>query len=173
MAERGGLLVNGAAKVERLDDPLRRELEMRSDDFADLVVVDEAGVERVDQHGNRFGHTNRVRELNHAAAGEACGDDVFRDVARHIAGGPIDLGGILARERAAAVRRCATVGIDDDLASGDAGIAVRTADNESAGGVDEEARPAIPHVLGDHALDDPLGDVFAQPLVADVLAVLG
>src|SRR4029450_1487130 len=100
MAERGGLLVNGASKVERLDDPLRRELEMRSDDFADLVVVDDAGVERVDEYRHRFGHTNRVRELNHAAAGEACRDDVFCDVPRHIASGTIDLGGILARERA-------------------------------------------------------------------------
>ena len=68
--------------------------------------------------------------------GQAGRDDVLGDVARHVAGRAVDLRRILARERAAAVRRRAAVGVDDDLAAGDAGVAVRTADDEAAGRVD-------------------------------------
>ena len=101
-----------------------------------------ARVERVDQHRHRLGHADRVRELHHAALGEPGRDDVLGDVARHVAGRAVDLRRILARERAAAVRRRAAVGVDDDLAAGDAGVAVRAADDESAGRVDEDARLA-------------------------------
>src|SRR4051812_31513573 len=103
MPERRGLAVNRPTQVERLDQSLRRQLELRPHDFADLLVVDPAGVEGVDEHGNRFGNANRVCELHHAAFRQACRNDVLRNVARHIAGGPIDLGWILAGERAAAV----------------------------------------------------------------------
>src|SRR3546814_18839652 len=57
-------------------------------------------------------------------------DDVLRQIARDIGRRAIDLGRILARKRAAAVRGGAAIGIDDDLAPGDAGVAVRPADLE-------------------------------------------
>ena len=90
-------------------------------------------LEGIDEHRHRLGDADRVGELHHAALGQAGRDDVLRDVARHVAGRAIDLRGILARERAAAVRRRAAVGVDDDLAAGDAGVAVRAADDEAAG----------------------------------------
>ena len=106
-----------------------------------------AGVERVDQDRHRLGDADRVGQLDHAALGEAGRDDVLRDVARHVARGAIDLRGILAGECAAAVRRGAAVGVDDDLAAGDAGVAVRAADDEAAGGVDQDARVLVAHAL--------------------------
>ena len=124
--------------------PLRRQLELRAHDLADLLVVDHAGVERVDQDRHRLGDANRVGELHHAALREPGRDDVLGDVARHVAGRAIDLGRIFAGERAAAVRRRAAVGVDDDLAAGDAGIAVRTAGDEAAGRVDQDAACSCP-----------------------------
>ncbi len=58
---------------------------------------------------------DRVRDLDLAAVGKPGGDDVLRDVARRVRGRTVDLRRILARERAAAVRRGAAVGVDDDL----------------------------------------------------------
>ena len=80
---------------------------------------------------------DRVRELHLALRGDARGDDVLRDVARRVGGRAVDLRRILARERAAAVRRRAAVRVDDDLAAGEARVAVRAADLEAAGRVDE------------------------------------
>ena len=58
------------------------------------------------------------------------GNDVLGEIAGGIGGRPVDLGRILARKGAAAVRRRAAIGIDDDLAAGQSAVAVRTADIE-------------------------------------------
>ena len=44
---------------------------------ADLFLVLGGGAERVDQHRNRLGHADGVRELQLAAVGQARGHDVF------------------------------------------------------------------------------------------------
>jgi hypothetical protein len=66
----------------------------------------------------------------------ACGAHVLGEIARGISGRAVHLGRILAREGAAAMRRCATIRVDDDLAAGEAGIAIGAADHEFAGRVD-------------------------------------
>ncbi len=92
------------------------------------------------------------------------GDDVLRDVARGVRRRAIDLRRILAGERAAAVRRGAAVGVDDDLAAGEAGVAVRAADLEAAGRIHEEPR-ARQHVLREHRLDDLLDHRLGELLL--------
>ncbi len=57
---------------------------------------------------------------------------------RHIAGRAVNLGRILAGERAAAVAAITAVGVDDNLASGQSAVALRTADNKAAGRIDVE-----------------------------------
>src|SRR4029078_13176790 len=93
-------------------------------------------------------------------------------VARHVARRAIDLRRILARERAAAVRRRAAVGVDDDLAAGAAGVAVRAADHEAPGRVDQDAGLAVDHLLRHDLVHDLLGHLFAQGLVGGGRAVL-
>jgi hypothetical protein len=88
----------------------------------------------VDRH--RLGHADGVGELDGAAVGEAGGDDVLGEVARRIGGRAVDLGRVLAREGAAAVRGRAAVGVDDDLAAGEAGVAVGPPMTKLAGRVD-------------------------------------
>ena len=101
------------------------------------------------------------------ALGEAGGDDVLRDVARHVAGRAVDLRRVLARERAAAVAAVAAVGVDDDLAAREAGVALRPADDEAAGRVDEELGVLVEQRRRDHRLDDLLEDVLADRLGLD------
>ena len=127
---------------------------------------------RVDQHRDRLGDADGVGELHGAAIGQIGRDDVLRDVARHVARRAVDLRRILARERAAAVRGRAAVGVDDDLAAGEAGVAVRAADHEAAGRVDQDARLRVHQRRRDDLLDDVLGDVGAELLGRDLVAVL-
>ena len=74
-------------------------------------------------------------------------DDVLGDPARGVARRPIDLGRILAAERAAAVATHPAVRVDDDLAAGETGVALRSADDEAAGRIDvvrDHCRGAAP-----------------------------
>ena len=105
------------------------------EDLLELRFVDRAGAVGVDIDRQRLGDADRVAELDRAAR-RARGDDVLRQIARHICRRAIDLGRILAAERAATVGGGATIGVDDDLAAGEAGVAVRPADLEQAGRVD-------------------------------------
>ena len=67
----------------------------------------------------------------------------------------------------------AAVGVDDDLAAGEAGVAVRAADHETAGGIDVVLglrNPPWP--TGMHRVDDVLLHLAAQLLGGDLGAVL-
>src|SRR5918993_1435707 len=173
VSERGGLLVDRPAQVERLDDPARREVEVRAHDVTDLLVRDLTAVVGIDEDRHWLGDADRVRELDGRALREAGGDDVLGNVARHVAGRAVHLRRILAREGTAAVRRRAAVSVDDDLAAGDAGVTVRAADNETSRRGDEDPGLAVHHVGRDHFVDDPVGDVLAQGIVRDRRTVLG
>ena len=113
---------------ERFIDLHQRRLE--------LALVDLAGAVQVGVDRQRLGDADGVGELQRAAVGEAGGDDVLGEIARGIGGRAVDLGRVLAGEGAAAVRRRAAVGVDDDLAAGEAAVAVGAADEELAGRVD-------------------------------------
>ena len=60
------------------------------------------------------------------------------------------------------MRGAAAVGVDDDLAAGQAGVRLRAADDEAAGGVDEVAGVAIEQLGRDGRADDELDHVRAQ-----------
>ena len=117
--------------------PFGRRSKFVLHELGDLLVGNEAGAFGVDRDVDRPRDADRVRELHLALRGEPGRDDVLRDVARRVGSRAVDLRRILAGERAAAVRRRAAVGVDDDLAAGEARVAVRSADLEAAGRVDE------------------------------------
>ena len=137
------------------------------------------GAEGLDEQADRLGLADRVGDLDLAARGEAGGDDVLGDPAHRVRGRAVDLGRVLAGEGAAAVAGHAAVGVDDDLAAGEAGVAHRAADLEAAGRVDQQ-----PVALGvqldavvderlELRLDDELADVGGEQRVeVDVGGVL-
>jgi hypothetical protein len=55
--------------------------------------------------------------------------------------------------------RRAAIGVDDDLAAGQAAIAVRPADDEAAGRVDVPHGLGVDPALGQHAAHDRLDDL--------------
>src|SRR6266568_8463020 len=168
----GRLLVDGAEQVEVLDDPARGEDEHLPHGGRDLLVRHLARAERVDHDRDRLGDPDGVGDLDLAAAGEARGDHVLGDVATHVGSRAIDLGRILAAESPAAMAAHAAVGVDDDLAAGDAGVPHGAADHEAPGGVDEDLRLPVDALLRQRLRDDLLADGGVELLVRDVLGVL-
>jgi hypothetical protein len=131
-------------------------------DVRDLVVRDDARAFGVHRHVHRAGHANRVRHLDLALLGQAGSHDVLGHVARGVGGRAVDLGRVLAAEGAAAVRAGTAVGVHDDLAPGQAAVALRAANHEAAGGVDQVLGVLQPF-LGQHRLDDFLDARFHKP----------
>ena len=99
-------------------------------------------------HADRLGHADGVGQLHFAPLGQAGRDDVLGHVPRHVSRAAIDLRRVLAAERAAAVPAPAAVGIDDDLAAGQAAVAMRTADDELPGRIDVVLDVAADQLFG-------------------------
>src|SRR6185437_15456898 len=118
VAVRGGGAIDGAAQVERFDNALGRKLEKRANQLGELRIRDYAGSERVRHNGNGFRDANGIGKLHFELAREPRRDEIFRNVASHVAGGTIHLGRILAGKGAAAMTAIATVGIHDNFAPG-------------------------------------------------------
>ena len=146
MAVGGGVFVAPAPGRGQLEPP---------DDFVGAEVEDGAAREHplqrrvgdavrravgLDAEADGAVDADGVGDLDLAAVGETGGDDVLRRVARVVGRRAVHLRRVLARERAAAVRGHAAVGVDDDLAPGEPRVAARPADDELARGVDEELR---------------------------------
>ena len=171
MAESGGLHVTRLAEVEHLFDAGRGEVEVLCDNFFDLAVVNLAGTEGVHEHGHGLGVADGVGELHFATVGEACGHDVLGHVAGGVGCTAVDLGGVLAAERATTVTAHAAVGVDDDLTAGEAAVAVRAADNELAGRVHEVTGLLVQKLGRDDLLDELLDDFLFDLGMLEFLAV--
>ena len=102
-----------------------------------VLVGQHAGAEGLDVEPDRRRLADRVGDLHLEPVGETGGDGVLRDPAHRVGGRAVDLRRVLAAERATAVTGGAAVGVDDDLAAGESGVALRAADLEAAGRVDE------------------------------------
>src|SRR4029077_474799 len=143
------LAINRAAQFQSLNDRLRRELEVVANKLLDLVLFDLVGAEGVDENANRLSHADGVSKLHFATVRETGCDNVLGDVARHIAGGAIDFGRVFAAECAAAMASHTTVGINDDLAAREAGVAHRATDDEASGGIDVVLGVLVKELGGD------------------------
>ena len=145
-----------------------------ADQLADLL---EARSSRC-RSSRRRPRSGRRRRSRRRAGPRSCrragGHDVLGDVAAHVGGRAVDLARVLAREAAAAVAAAAAVGVDDDLAAGQAGVAVRPADHEAPGRVHVVGDPLLVQQLArDHRLDHVLDEVLADLLQRHVRVVLG
>src|SRR5207249_4173972 len=113
-----------------------------------------------------------VGELDFATGRESSGNDVLGDVAAHVGGAAVDFGRVFPAERATAVPSHAAVAVDDDLAASQTGVALRSANNKTARGVDEVNSLLIEHFGGQDFLDNFLDNEIANIAVLHVGAVL-
>lgn len=92
---------------------------------------------------------------------------------RSVSGTAVDLGEVLAGESAPAVGPPAAIRIDDDLAACQAGIALRTADNESAARIQVVDRVLVEIMVGNDFVDDFREQCVLELFLGDGLVVLG
>ena len=127
------------------------------------LLVDDACAERLDEDADRVGLADRVGDLDLAARRQASSHDVLGHPPHGVRRGPVHLGRILAGEGAATVAGHAAVGVDDDLAASETGVAHRATDDEVAGRVDQRAIVAGVEVDG---VEDRVDDVAADVRVS-------
>ena len=121
-----------------------------------------------------LGNADGVGKFDFAAVGKAGGDHVLGDPARGIRGGAVNLGAVLAAKGTAAVTAVAAVGVDDDLAAGEARVAHGAAHDKATGGVHVDVCVVPRHVLGVHDRGDDVLDEVGLDLahVLDLGGVL-
>src|ERR1035438_2292924 len=140
--------------------------------IGNLAFVNLRRAESIDQHANRFSDSNGVGKLHFTAISQSGGNNVLGNVARHVAGRAVNLGRVFAAECATAMASHATVGVHDDLAAGQPGVAHGTTDYEASRWVDVVLGVLVQHLLGQRGLDHILQDVSAQLLGRNRLRVL-
>ena len=109
-----------------------------ADGLRDLAIghLHFAGAVGVHVETDRLCHTDGIGHLHEHFITNTGSDQVLGHVAGSIRRTAVHFAGVLAAEGTTTVRTFATVGVHDDLATGQAGIAVRSADHERAGRVD-------------------------------------
>src|SRR4029453_1060201 len=140
-------------------DTARRQIHRLRSRLLELVFRHLSSAVGIDIDRQRSRHAHAVTKLQRAAVGETGRDDVLGDVARGISSRTVALGRILAGERAAPMRGRATIGVDNDLAAGETGIAIRTTDEELAGRIDVPDGLAVDPVLRQRLTDVGLDNV--------------
>src|SRR5439155_6284901 len=128
------LLVHRLPQLKALDHRRGAEVEGLHELFGGAPI---AGAKGVDADRHRLGATDRVGYLHLGALRESLLYDLPRDEAAEVRAAAVHLARVLATESAAAVTSHAPIGVDDDLASGDAAVGGRTTLDELTGGIDE------------------------------------
>src|SRR3954451_14461206 len=67
----------------------------------------------------------------------------------------------------------AAVTVHDDLATGQAGVALRTANDETSGGIDQKFGGPVDHRFREHLADHFLDAEFFDLAMIDIFGVLG
>ena len=100
-----------------------------------------------------MGHTNGIGQLDLALVCQAGCHNVLGNIPGCVGSGAVHLGRVLAREGAAAMTAITAIGVHDDLASGQAAVTLRTADNKASGGVHKVLGVVIQQFSGNNGLD--------------------
>jgi hypothetical protein len=128
----GRLEVDWLVQVKLANDDTWSQVEVGPDDLNQFVGSLVRGTIRVDVDRERLSNTNRVRELDKGASSKSGSDQRLCNPATKIGGRSVDLGEVLPRESTATMGTPATVRVDNDLSASQAGIALRTTDDEKS-----------------------------------------
>merc|ERR1719326_2001466 len=167
-----GLLVLWLAECQGHGNGARAAVELDLEDVGDVIRSQLAapGAVGLDEERQRLGNTDGGRELDQAALGEAALHNGLGHLTADVCGRAIHLGGVLAGEGTATVGTPAAVGVNDDLAASEAGITLRTADDELAGWVDVVVSVVTVQGQGWLAvLEDDVGQGLLDNLLDDEL----
>ena len=160
-------------QIKHLGDGVWTQVEHLTHQLDDLVVGNFASAEGIQRNRSRLSDADCVGNLDLATLSQAGSHDVLGHVTTGVGRRTVNLGWIFTRERAAAVTGHAAVGVNDDLATGQAAVANRATDDELASRVDVELGVFVQQFSRQHVLDDQFHHAFAQVFVRHFRVVLG
>lgn len=167
------LAVDGAGEVEVLDHDTRSQVEVVLDELDEVGVAVLGGSVSLDKETDGTSDTDGVSRLDEDTACEARGNDGLGNVSVDVGSGSVDLGEVLSREGTTTVGTPTSVGVDDDLSSGQTGVTLGSTNDEAARGLDVVDGLVVKEVGWDDLLDDLLEDLLSQLLGRDGVSVLG
>ena len=130
--------VDRGTKFESALYAIRSHVEDSVETVGDFLVgkIDVACAVGVDEEAHRLGYADGVSHLHENFVGNSGSYGVFSHVSSGVSSRAVDLAGVFARESASTMSAAASVGVDNDFATSEAGVAVRATDNEFSGWVD-------------------------------------
>ena len=140
MAVGGSLVVLGLAEGKIASEGTGAGIELDLDNVSDGLGGEALllGAVGLNEEGEGLGNADGVRKLHAGTLAESGLDDGLGHPTAGVGGRAIDLGGVLSGEGSATVGTPTAVGVNDDLTAGEAGISLRSTDDELATGVDVE-----------------------------------
>ena len=166
-------LIDRAQQIKHLHDSFGAQVEVFLDQLGNFLIRYFASAVGCYPNTGGFCYTDSVRNLDQAATGQARCHDIFGYITSGIGGGTVNLGRVFTGECTAAVRRCATIGVDNDLAASQAAIALRTANYKTAGRVDQKFDIALDQFFGQYGLDNFFNRSFADGFQCHFWGMLG
>src|SRR5687768_13075 len=98
-------------------------------------------------------YADGIAHLQFEACRQTRRDHILGDITCHIRRAAVDLRRVLAAERAAAVTRHASVGVDDNLATRQSSVALWSTHYEATGRVHKDTRVFVNQFCGNDTTD--------------------
>jgi hypothetical protein len=132
VSKSGGLAVDGAAKLQFLDDHTRSQVKVLLNDLQQLGVALLTSSVGVNEQGHGVSKTNGVGDLHENTVGETGSDEGLGDPPASISGRTIDFGWVLSRESTSSVGSPTTISVDDDLTASRSSVTLRSTNDETS-----------------------------------------
>mmetsp|Transcript_17676 Transcript_17676/g.38620 ORF Transcript_17676/g.38620 Transcript_17676/m.38620 type:complete len:388 (-) Transcript_17676:221-1384(-) len=170
----GRLAEDRTAEVQIANDASGPQIEILFHNGHQIGVRPTGGHRFVGVYKDREGpvDSNGVGQLNQNPLAESSGHQGFSDPATRVCRGSVDLGGVLSRKGPAPVSSPASVGVDNDFSTGQAGVSVGSSNDESSRGVEVVDRVFVEVFFGNDRLHDVLHEVAGNLFLGHVLRVL-
>lgn len=128
----GGLAVDRLDEIKLLNNNTGSKVEVGADDGDQLVRALLRGAVGLNKHGERLSNTDSIGELDEGTASKLGVNKRLGDPSSNVGSGTVNLGVVLSRESTTTVSTPTTVGVDNDLATSQTGITLRSTDDEQA-----------------------------------------
>ena len=135
-----GLFIDGSAQIKVIDNRQRTQVKDLTHSLFNLERINLFGSESLNVQAHRCRLPNSVSDLNLGTVSKTGTHNVLGNPTHGVCCRTINLRGVLARERTPAVTSRTAIGINNNLATGQTGIAYGTTLHKTAGRVHNKLR---------------------------------
>ena len=156
MIHNASLLIYRLPELKTRNNHSRPQIEILQHQIHQIIILQIIlhSAQAVNKNTNRMRNANSIGHLHNASRTVAIVNERLRDPSRGVCAGAVDLGGVLPGEGASPMAAPSTIGIGDNLPTGNPTIAFRTPDNETPGRVNKILCFLIDQIFGDDVVDD-------------------